>query len=298
MYKIVKKEQLTENIVSMDLYAPRVANSAKAGQFCIVKANEKGERVPLTICDMDEEAGTVNIVFQTVGDSTKKMDALNEGDYFADFVGPLGVPSDLYGKTKEELNEMKIILIGGGVGTAPVYPQAKYLNSLGVDFDVIIATRSKDTLILEDKMKEVCKNVHVSTDDGSYGFNGNGSQLLEDLVKNQGREFHHAVVIGPVIMMKFTSMAVKNLGIESCEVSMNSMMVDGTGMCGACRVKVGDEIKFTCVDGPEFDGFKVDYDLAMKRMAMYKDEEQRKILREEEIGTHGGNPYCECEEGK
>lgn len=293
MFKILKKEKLTGNIVTMDILAPRVAKSGKIGQFVILIADEKSERLPLTICDSDPEKGSVTIVFQTVGSSTKKLDGFKEGEEIADFVGPLGMPSELYGKDPRELNDMHIILIGGGVGTAPIYPQAKYLNSLGVDFDVIIATKSKSTLILEDKMRAVCKNVFIATDDGSCGFHGNGSELLEDLLTKQGRHYEHAVVIGPVIMMKFTTLVLKKHGIPTV-VSMNSMMVDGTGMCGACRIKVGDEIKFTCVDGPEFDGYKVDFDLAMKRLAMYKNEELEKISRDEAVFARGGNPYCGC----
>lgn len=295
MYKIVEKKLLQNNICLMDIEAPRCAASGLPGQFIVVKMDEKGERIPLTICDIDKNRGTVTIVFQSVGDSTKRMLDLNEGDYFEDFVGPLGNPSDLIEKTPEELNAMNIIFIAGGVGTAPVYPQVKYLNEIGVNCDVIIGARTKDLIILEDEMKKVATNLYIATDDGSYGFKGNASQCLEDLVSNQGKQYHHAVIIGPMIMMKFTTMMTKKLSIPTV-VSLNSIMVDATGMCGACRVTVGDEVKFTCVDGPEFDGFKVNFDEAMRRQTMYKTEEGKKLLRIQDKGTHSKNPYCNCKE--
>jgi len=279
----------------MDVEAPRCANAFLPGQFLVVKIDEKGERIPLTICDVDKEKGTVTIVFQVLGDSTNKMVALNEGDYFEDFVGPLGNPSDLLEKSVDELKKMNIVFIAGGVGTAPIYPQVKYLHELGVDCDVIIGARSKNILILEEEMKKVCDNLYISTDDGSYGFKGNASQYLEDLVVNQGKKYNHAVIIGPMIMMKFTTMMTKKLNIPTI-VSLNSIMVDATGMCGACRVTVGGQMKFTCVDGPEFDGFEVNFDEAMRRQTMYKSAEGRKLLRQQDKGTHAKNPYCDCKE--
>ena len=295
MYKIVSKRMLQDNICLMDVEAPRCANAFLPGQFLVVKIDEKGERIPLTICDVDKEKGTVTIVFQVLGDSTNKMVPLNEVDYFEDFVGPLGNPSDLLEKSVDELKKMNIVFIAGGVGTAPIYPQVKYLHELGVDCDVIIGARSKNILILEEEMKKVCDNLYISTDDGSYGFKGNASQYLEDLVVNQGKKYNHAVIIGPMIMMKFTTMMTKKLNIPTI-VSLNSIMVDATGMCGACRVTVGGQMKFTCVDGPEFDGFEVNFDEAMRRQTMYKSAEGRKLLRQQDKGTHAKNPYCDCKE--
>lgn len=295
MYKIVSKRMLQDNICLMDVEAPRCASAFLPGQFLVVKIDEKGERIPLTICDVDKEKGTVTIVFQVLGDSTNKMVALNEGDYFEDFVGPLGNPSDLLEKSVDELKKMNIVFIAGGVGTAPIYPQVKYLHELGVECDVIIGARSKNILILEEEMKKVCDNLYISTDDGSYGFKGNASQYLEDLVVNQGKKYNHAVIIGPMIMMKFTTMMTKKLNIPTI-VSLNSIMVDATGMCGACRVTVGGQMKFTCVDGPEFDGFEVNFDEAMRRQTMYKSAEGRKLLRQQDKGTHAKNPYCDCKE--
>ena len=295
MYKIVVKKLLQNNICLMDVEARRCAESSLPGQFVVVKIDEKGERIPLTICDVDKTKGTVTIVFQSLGDSTNKMIKLNEGDYFEDFVGPLGNPSDLIEKTPQELRDMNIVFIAGGVGTAPVYPQVKYLNEIGVDCDVIIGARSKNLIILEEEMRKVAKNLYIATDDGSYGFKGNASKCLEDLVLNQGKKYAHCVIIGPMIMMKFTTMMSQKLSIPTV-VSLNSIMVDATGMCGACRVTVGDEVKFTCVDGPEFDGFKVNFDEAMRRQSMYKTQEGKKLMRKQDQATHSRNPYCNCKE--
>lgn len=297
MFKIVSKRMLQDNICLMDIEAKRCANAFLPGQFVVVKIDEKGERIPLTICDVDKQRGTATIVFQTLGDSTNKMVQLNEGDYFEAFVGPLGNPSDLVEKSKEELQNMNIVFIAGGVGTAPVYPQVKFLHEMGVDCDVIIGARSKDILILTEEMQKVCKNLYIATDDGSRGFHGNASQCLEDLVKNQGKKYGHAVIIGPMIMMKFTTMMTKSLNIPTV-VSLNSIMVDATGMCGACRVTVGGKVRFTCVDGPEFNGYEVNFDEAMRRQTMYKTEEGRKLIRKEDKGTHDQNPYCNIKEAE
>lgn len=291
MYKIISKDYLTDNIVSMDILAPKVASSFKIGQFVIVKADEKGERIPLTICDVNNDLGTVNIVFQMVGYSTKKMSAYQVGDCFADFVGPLGNPSDLTRKKADQLQDMRIVFVAGGVGIAPIYPQVKYLSERNIDCDVIIGTRSKSTLILEEKIKKICKNVYISTDDGSYGFHGNAGKLLEYLIDKKGKTYTHSVVIGPLIMMKYTAMTTKKYNIPTT-VSLNSMMVDGTGMCGACRVKVGDIIKFTCVDGPEFDGHEVDFDLAINRISSYEKKEQDRLLAGDEDTK--GSLRCSC----
>ncbi|MDG5856712.1 sulfide/dihydroorotate dehydrogenase-like FAD/NAD-binding protein [Clostridium beijerinckii] len=292
MYKIVNKKELTNNIFSMDIEAPRVAKSAKPGQFIIIKNDEKGERIPLTIADYDQEKGTVTIVFQTVGKGTKQLAAFNEGDHVADFVGPLGVPSEFIHEDIEELKKKNFIFVAGGVGAAPVYPQVKWMHEHGIAVDVILGSRNKDLLIYEDKLKNAAGNLYVTTDDGSYEFKGTGSDMLKELVNNQGKKYDHAIIIGPMIMMKFTSMLTKELGIPTT-VSLNPIMVDGTGMCGACRVTVGGEVKFACVDGPEFDGHLVNYDESMRRQAMYKTEEGKAQLEVEEGNTHshGG---CGC----
>ena len=286
MYKIVKAEQLASNVYLMDVLAPRVARRCLPGQFVIVRTDEEGERIPLTICDYDAQAGTVTIVFQPIGYSTKKMLELKEGDAFEDFVGPLGRPSEFCTMDPEELKKKKIVFVGGGVGTAPVYPQLKWLHEHGVTADAIIGARTKDLIILEDKMKAV-SNLYLTTDDGSYVRKGMGTDVLRDLVQNQGKHYDVCVAIGPMIMMKFVCLLTKELGIHTI-VSMNPIMVDGTGMCGACRLIVGGEVKFACVDGPEFDGHLVDFDLAMKRQQMYKTEEGRALLKEQEGATHHG----------
>ncbi|MCF6459783.1 sulfide/dihydroorotate dehydrogenase-like FAD/NAD-binding protein [Clostridium sp. Cult3] len=272
MYKIVEKKELAPNIYSMDVLAPRVAESAKPGQFVIVITDEAGERIPLTICDFDKERGTVNIVIQAMGCSTKKMVAYDEGDYFRDFVGPLGKPSEYVNEDIEEVKKKKYLFVAGGVGTAPVYPQVRWFHENGIDVDVIVGAKTKDLVILEDKIKEVAGNLYIATDDGSYGFNGMVTGLIEDLVENQGKEYDYCIAIGPMIMMKFVALLTEKLGIKTV-VSLNPIMVDGTGMCGACRVTVGNETKFACVDGPEFDGHLVDFDEALKRQTQYKEEE-------------------------
>ena len=291
MYKILNAEKLSANVFLMDVEAPRVAKHCLPGQFVIVKMDEVGERIPLTICDYDAEKGTVTIVFQPAGASTTRMAQLKAGDYFEDFVGPLGQPSELCHEDLEELKKKKIVFVAGGVGTAPVYPQVKWLHEHGITADAIVGAKTKDLLILEDKMKEVC-NLYVTTDDGSYVRKGMGTDVLRDLVQNQGKEYDLCVAIGPMIMMKFVCLLTKELNIPTV-VSMNPIMVDGTGMCGACRLMVGGEVKFACVDGPEFDGHKVDSDLAMKRQQMYKTEEGRALLKLQEGDTHhGGCGHC------
>ena len=291
MYKILNAEKLSANVFLMDVEAPRVAKHCLPGQFVIVKMDEVGERIPLTICDYDAEKGTVTIVFQPAGASTTRMAQLKAGDYFEDFVGPLGQPSELCHEDLEELKKKKIVFVAGVVGTAPVYPQVKWLHEHGITADAIVGAKTKDLLILEDKMKEVC-NLYVTTDDGSYVRKGMGTDVLRDLVQNQGKEYDLCVAIGPMIMMKFVCLLTKELNIPTV-VSMNPIMVDGTGMCGACRLMVGGEVKFACVDGPEFDGHKVDFDLAMKRQQMYKTEEGRALLKLQEGDTHhGGCGHC------
>ena len=291
MYKIVKAEKLTANIFLMEVEAPRVAKHCLPGQFVIVKMDEEGERIPLTICDYSREKGTITIVFQPIGESTMRMAELKEGDAFMDFVGPLGQPSEFCKEDPEELKKKKIVFVAGGVGTAPVYPQVKWLHEHGIEADVIIGARNKDLIILEEEFKKVC-NLYITTDDGSYVRKGMGTDVLRDLVQNQGKQYDVCVAIGPMIMMKFVCLLTKELGIHTI-VSMNPIMVDGTGMCGACRVTVGGEVKFACVDGPEFDGHLINFDEAMKRQQMYKTEEGRAILRYQEGKTHhGGCGHC------
>ena len=285
MFKIVKAEQLSATVYMKVVEAPRVAQACEPGQFIIVRLDETAERIPLTICDYDREAGTVTIVFQPIGVSTSKMVDLKEGDYFLDFVGPLGKPSELVTDDFEEVKKKKVVFIAGGVGTAPVYPQAKWLHEHGIECDIIVGARTKDLLILEDELKSV-GNLYLCTDDGSYGFHGVGTAMLEKLV-SEGHHYDLCVAIGPMIMMKFACLTTKKLGIP-CVVSMNPIMVDGTGMCGACRVLVGGEVKFACVDGPEFDGHKVDFDQAMQRAAMYKNEEGSRFMAYKEGKTHHG----------
>lgn len=287
MFKILKKEQLAHNIILMDVEAPKVAKSCYPGQFVIVKTDEKAERVPLTICDYDREIGSVTIVFQVLGSSTQKMEVLQVGDEFRDFSGPLGCKSELIDEEPQELKKKNILFVAGGVGTAPVYPQVKWMKENGYDVDVIIGARNKELIILEEEMKKVAKNIYVATDDGSYGFKGNVNDKIKDLVQNEGKNYNLVIAIGPIIMMKFVSLLTKELGIQTI-VSMNPIMVDGTGMCGACRLTVGGQVKFACVDGPEFDGHLVDFDESIKRQQMYKSEEGRAILKAKEGATHKG----------
>ena len=288
MYKIVEKKDLAPNIFSMDILAPRVANSAQPGQFVIVIVDEEGERIPLTICDYDKERGTVNIVVQAMGCSTKKMAEYKEGDYFKDFVGPLGRPSEYVSEDIEELKKKKVLFVAGGVGAAPVFPQVRWFHEHGIDVDVIVGAKTKDIIILKDKIESVAGNLYIATDDGSYGFNGMVTGLIEELVVNQGKHYDLVISIGPMIMMKFVCLLTEKLGIKTI-VSLNPIMVDGTGMCGACRVSVGNETKFACVDGPEFDGHLVDFNEALKRQTQYKPEE--KIL-DEKRGKH----VCKCQQ--
>ncbi len=293
MYPIVRKEVLADKIFLMEVKAARCAKACLPGQFVIVKTDEKGERIPLTICDYDREAGTVTIVIQAVGASTERMlRDLETLEAFQDFVGPLGCPSELCREENlEETKKKKIVFIAGGLGTAPVYPQVKWLHEHGVDADVIIGSRTKDLLFYTDEMKAVAKNCYICTDDGSFGFKGVGTAQLQALY-DEGVTYDQCVAIGPMIMMKFVCVLTKELKLPTI-VSMNPIMVDGTGMCGACRLVVGDQVKFACVDGPEFDGHLVDFDQAMRRMQQYKTEEGRAKLALTEGDTHhGGCGYC------
>jgi ferredoxin--NADP+ reductase len=273
MYKIVKKRDLNSLTSLMEVYAPRMAASAKPGQFLIVRAHDKGERIPLTICDYDSDAGTVTIVTQVVGASSRQICHLEEGDFFTDFAGPLGEPSEFIHLTAEELSKMKFLFIAGGLGTAPVYPQVKFLSSMGAKVDVIIGAKTKDMLIFEEEMKNVCNNLYICTDDGTYGKKGLVTNLMTEILDKE--RYDHLVAIGPMIMMKFVTLAAKPYNIP-LTVSLNTLMVDGTGMCGACRVTVAGKTRFACVEGPEFNAYDVDFDEAMRRQGMYKSIEAEK----------------------
>ncbi|MCQ2540513.1 MAG: sulfide/dihydroorotate dehydrogenase-like FAD/NAD-binding protein [Acetatifactor sp.] len=286
MYKILKKQELTTNIYLMDVEAKRVAKSCLPGQFVIVRMGDDGERIPLTICDYNRETGVVTIVFQTVGAATKMMATLEAGDSFHDFVGPLGCPSEFCKEDLAELKNKKILFVAGGVGAAPVYPQVKWLHENGVAADVIVGSKTKDLLILEKEMEAVAGNLYVTTDDGSYGRAGMVTQTIKDLVA-EGKQYDVCIAIGPMIMMKFVCLLTKELGIPTI-VSLNPIMVDGTGMCGACRVTVDGKVKFACVDGPEFDGHAVNFDEAMRRQQIYKTAEGKAMLKLEEGDTHHG----------
>lgn len=274
MYKIVRKEILTPNITLMEVMAPRLALSAQPGQFLIVRVGENGERIPLTICNYNRERGTVTIVTQIVGASSFKICSLNEGDSFTDVVGPLGQPSELIDILPDKLQEMKFLFIAGGLGTAPVYPQAKFLHERGAYVDIIVGAKTKDMVILEKEMSEVCNHLYICTDDGSYGEKGLVTAMVDKLMEG-GAVYDQAVAIGPMIMMKFASLTTKKYNLPLI-VSLNTLMVDGTGMCGACRVTVGGKTKFACVDGPEFNAYEVDFDEAMRRQTMYKTQEIEK----------------------
>lgn len=292
MFRIEKKKWLSEKICLMEVKAEALARSAKPGQFLIVKIDEKGERIPLTICDYNRKEGTVTIVFFAIGKSTEEMGKLNEGDFFQDVAGPLGQESEFLHENIEDLKNKKILFVAGGVGTAPVYPQVKWFNENGIKTDVIIGAKTKSLVILEDEMKKEAGNVYIATDDGSYGFHGMVTGLIDELIKNQNKHYDHVVAIGPMIMMKFVSLKTKEYNIPTT-VSLNPLMVDGTGMCGACRVTIGDKIKFACVDGPEFDGHLVNFDEAMRRQMIYKTEEGRAYLEKTEGETHHAKG-CQC----
>lgn len=265
MYKIVRKEILNPQVKLMEVQAPAIAKKAEPGQFIILRIYDGGERIPLTIADYDREKGTVTIIFQEVGKTTKLLGTLNEGDSLLDFVGPLGVASHLEGYKK-------VAVIGGVLGTAIAYPQAKKLHSLGAEVHCIAGFRNKDLIILEDEMKAVSDQLYITTDDGSNGNKGFVTDVLKKLIE-EGNQYDLVVAIGPLIMMKVVSNLTREYGIKTI-VSMNPVMVDGTGMCGGCRVTVGGETKFACVDGPDFDGHLIDFDEAMRRQSMYKEHER------------------------
>lgn len=272
MYKILKKEVLNQAVILMDVEAPYVSARCEAGQFVIVRVDEDGERIPLTIADFDRDKNSVTIIFQVVGYSTKLMERLEEGDSFCDFVGPLGQPAPF-----EADKWNRVIGVAGGVGAAPLYPQLKKLSEEGVSVDVIIGGRSAEFVILAEKFEKFCDNVYIMTDDGSLGGKGFVTNKLQELIES-GEKYDHAIAIGPLIMMKNVVAVTKQFDLHTA-VSLNPIMIDGTGMCGGCRVTVGGETKFACVDGPDFDGFLVDFDECMRRQSFFKEEEHECMMR-------------------
>ena len=284
MYPILEKRCLAENIWLMKVRAPRVARSALPGQFVIVRADERGERIPLTVADYDPAEESVTIVIQTIGVSTRKICALQPGESLADFAGPLGRPSEFVGEPLERLRGKRFLFVAGGVGTAPVYPQVKWLHDRGVAADVVIGAKTRDMLICTDEMRAVADRLYIATDDGSAGYKGLVTGLIGELIE-RGERYDVCVAIGPMIMMKFVALTTRKYALPTI-VSLNALMVDGTGMCGACRVTVGGKTRFTCVDGPEFDAHEVDFDEAMRRQGMYRTYEQRAaaIAAEREAG--------------
>ena len=279
MYRVRKNECIGKDVYLLEVEAPLVVKKCLPGQFVIVMAYESSERIPLTIYDYDRENGILSLIYQVIGASTMELTEVT--DSLFSVAGPLGNPSELM--ENDDILDKKILFVAGGVGIAPVYPQAKYLTSRGVDVDIIYGARTKDIIVIEEETKKVCNNLYITTDDGSYGNQGN----VTDMMKKLDKKYDYCVAIGPVIMMKFVALYAKELGIKTI-VSMNPIMVDGTGMCGACRLLVDGKVKFACVDGPEFDGHKVDFDNALKRMSIYKTEEGRKKLMMEEGSTHHG----------
>lgn len=276
MFKIIRKQMLTPNICKMQIEAPLIAEAALPGQFLIVKTGELGERVPLTISDYDKEKGMVTIVTQSIGASTRMINSLEEGQALDNVVGPLGTASEFTEWDEERLRGEKFVFLAGGVGTAPVYPQAKWLHEHGAQVDVIIGARTADLLIYTEEIEAVCDRLYLCTDDGSVGFHGVVTGQLEAVAAERG--YTRVVAIGPMIMMKFATLSARKLGLP-VTVSLNTLMVDGTGMCGACRVSVGGQMKFACVDGPEFDGYEVDFDEAMRRQRQYTEEEKAALER-------------------
>ncbi len=281
MFKILEKREIAPTIYKMRIEAPRVAASALPGQFVIVRSSESGERIPLTIADYDKAEGWVTIVTQTIGVSTRKICTMEVGESLTDFAGPLGQPSEFVHEPIDELRKQRILFVAGGVGAAPVYPQVKWLHEQGVKADVIIGAKNKEMLIFTDEMERVADNLYITTDDGSAGAKGLVTEQIKKLVEVDGVKYDCCVAIGPMIMMKFVTLTTKPYGLKTI-VSLNTLMVDGTGMCGACRVTVGGKTRFTCVDGPEFDGHEVDFDEAMRRVGMYKSLEQRAMAIQKE----------------
>lgn len=292
MYKILKKENLAPNIYLFDVEAPRIAASAKPGQFVIVIADKYAERIPLTICGFDLRKGSVQIVVQASGKSTEKICAFEEGESFKDFVGPLGQPSEFISQDINQLRDTKFLFVAGGVGTAPICPQIRWLYDRGIDVDVIVGAKSKDYVILEDKIRKYAKNVYIATDDGTYGFKGLVTDKIVDLISKEKKQYDQCVAIGPMIMMKFVCQTTKKYNLPTT-VSLNPIMVDGTGMCGACRVHVGNQTKFACVDGPEFDGHLVDFDSAIQRQRQFRENANNKRAV---IQSHKDGHICNLDE--
>ncbi|QKG79545.1 sulfide/dihydroorotate dehydrogenase-like FAD/NAD-binding protein [Tenuifilum thalassicum] len=276
MFKILRKRELAPDIYLFEVEAPRVAKTANPGQFVIVRAYDKGERIPLTIADYDKRTGSVTIVIQALGASTRVICSFEEGDSFVDFAGPLGQPSDFIHFDPDKINGKRFLFVAGGVGAAPIYPQLKYLKERGAVLDVIIGARSKELLILLDEIREKVDNLYVATNDGSFGYKGFVTCVLEELI-SKGNQYDQVIAIGPMVMMKSVAESTKKYSIPTI-VSLNTLMIDGTGMCGACRVTVNGKIRFTCVDGPEFNAHEVDFDEAMLRLNMYRSEEQKRLV--------------------
>lgn len=272
MYNITRKEMLTPAVCLMEVEVPRLASAAQPGQFLIVRARQEGERIPLTICDYDRSRGTVTIVTQIVGASSRLICALEKGDCFVDVAGPLGRPSDFMELPDEVLKGRRYLFVAGGLGAAPVYPQVKYLHEKGARVDVVVGAKTAGLLILRREMEAVCDHLYVCTDDGTEGYHGLVTEQVKQLLA-EGKKYDQAVAIGPMIMMKFVALALKESGIPLV-VSLNTLMVDGTGMCGGCRITVGDKVRFACVEGPEFDGYAVDFDEALRRQTLYRAREE------------------------
>ncbi|HQB12161.1 MAG TPA: sulfide/dihydroorotate dehydrogenase-like FAD/NAD-binding protein [Candidatus Omnitrophota bacterium] len=264
MYEILSKTKLNNDVEEMVIRAPYVARRCEPGQFIILRVDDEGERIPLTIAEYDSQKGTVSIIYQVVGFTTRKLSEKKAGEFIADFVGPLGKPTRLHA-------HKRVIGIGGGVGAAPLYPQLRKLSEMGTEVDLILGARNKDLIILEEKFRTFCKNIYITTDDGSYGMKGLVTDKLKELVEG-GNQYDEVIAIGPLVMMKFVSLLTKKYNLKT-SVSLNPIMIDGTGMCGGCRVTIAGETKFACVDGPDFDGHQVDYDELLRRQGMYKTEE-------------------------
>ncbi len=286
-FEIIVKKELAPDICYMEVFAPRMAKSFKPGQFLIARIDEKGERIPLTIMDTDINKGSVSIVIQGIGASTKKMNMLNVGESFINFAGPLGQPSELMHLSDDELKKMNILFIAGGIGAAPIYPQVKYLTQKRFMPDIILGARSSHLIILKDELKKMAKTLYIATDDGSEGKKGFVTDVLKELVEDKKIKYDIVITIGPMIMMKNIADITKTYGIKTI-ASLNTIMIDGTGMCGGCRVNVGGKTKFTCVDGPEFDAHQIDFNQALKRLSIYKDTERKKVedFHKCKIGLH------------
>ncbi|WPC41488.1 sulfide/dihydroorotate dehydrogenase-like FAD/NAD-binding protein [Clostridium sp. JS66] len=281
MYEILEKKELAENVFSMDIRAPRVAKSAKPGQFAILRADERAERIPLAICDYDTERGSVNIVFQVNGTSTKKIAEYEKGQAFADFAGPLGQPSKLVNENLENLKNNRMLFIAEGIGVASVYPEVKWLHERGINADVIVSCKSKKDLIMEKEFRTISTSLYISTDDGSYGYKGCSIDLLKELVEKERKKYDYVIAMASMDMMRNICRVTQELGIKTI-VSLKSIMVDGIGMCGSCRVTVSGETKFACIDGPEFDGHLVNFEEAIRRQTMYKTEEGKAYMDQQE----------------